>query len=500
MKIAFCEFHQETNSFNPILTTLDGYKQGGLYEGEDIITHLKGKPKEADGMIRAIEEVGGEIVPILSMYSQSGGTVKQEVVDFFLGKVIPAIKAAMPLDGVFVGLHGATQSTGSDDVCGDILRAIRETVGPDCVIAASTDLHANVTEVMVRNADFISGYQTYPHSDFSNTGYRAAKLGLAKIMKTADYKMAWASIPMIAPASSYTTLHGAFKEVEDYALSLIQSGELADCSVYQMQPWLDVNPGFTSVLTIAEDEQKALACANEIAKRLFNARHAFVQKLSTIEEVVSEAEKNFTGKPYVLVDSSDSPNAGATGDSAAVIGTIMEMNSDVKAGIYLNDDAAVAKAFELGVGGTGTFTIGSTLDQAYAKPVTLEARVVSLHDGIYMEEGVQRGNIRNVGLTAVLHARNMDILVCHNVFAPGDPQMYRHFGIEPLFYQLVSVKACTSWRAAYEPMAAKAFETDTPGDASLNLMRLNYTHLPKTHFPFSEITEADIRKAEIVTK
>ena len=73
--------------------------------------------------------------------------------------------------------------------------------------------------------------------------------------------------------------------------------------------------------------------------------------------------------------------------------------------------------------------------------------------------------------------------------------MYRHFGVEPTFCQLVSVKACTSWRAAYEPMAEKVFETDMPGNAPLNLFRATYTHLPKHFYPFEEITEADIKKA-----
>ena len=496
MRIALCEFHQETNSFNPVKTTFADYRKVGIYEGTEMF-QMRGQTSAMSGKFAAIDEVrGAEIIPLLSMTAQSGGTVEHDVVDYFLGKVLPGLKASLPLDGVFVGLHGATQSDVSDDVCGDILEAIREVVGEDCVITASTDLHANVTGKWIKYADYVSGYQTYPHVDFYETGYRAAKAGLAKIMKTQDLKMAWASVPMIAPASSYTTMHGPFKEVMDYAKGLVKSGELFDFTIYQMQPWLDVSPAQSSILTICTDLEKAKAYANDLAERLFNARTGFVQKLCQVDDVIAEAEQNRTGKPYVLVDSSDSPNAGATGDSAALLEAIGRLNSDVKAALYLNDIPAAEHAFEMGVGAEGTFTVGAYLDSSASSPVTIDARVVSLHDGYYTQEGpAERGKVNFIGKTAVIHWRNTDIVLCGNVLAPGDPQMYRHFGVEPTFCQLVSVKACTSWRAAYEPMAGKVFETDMPGNAPLNLFRAVYTHLPKHFYPFAEITEADIKKA-----
>lgn len=496
MKIALCEFHQETNSFNPIKTTLADYKKVSFYEGDEIY-QLREKPVAMAGKFAAIEEAGGaEIIPLLSMMAQSGGTVEHEVVDFFLSKVISGLKANLPLDGVFVGLHGATQSDASDDVCGDILEAIRSTVGNDCVIVASSDLHGNITEKWIKNADFVTGYQTYPHVDFFETGYRAAKMGMDKLLKKQDLTMAWASVPMIAPASSYTTMHGPFKEVMDYAHSLVEKGELVDFTIYQMQPWLDVTPAQSSILAISADPEKAKTYANDLALRLFNARTGFVQKLWQVDDVIAEAEQNQTGKPYVLVDSSDSPNAGATGDSAALLEAIEKRDSGIKAALYLNDIPASEHAFELGVGAEGTFTIGAYLDKKASSPVTIKARVVSLHDGFYTQEGpAQRGKVNFVGKTAVIHWRNTDIVLCGNVLAPGDPQMYRHFGVEPVFYQLVSVKACTSWRAAYEPMAGKIFETDMPGNAPLNLFRAEYTHLPKHFYPFEEISESDIRKA-----
>lgn len=501
MKIALCEFYQEIDSFNPISTTFADYKQGGIFEGEELLLYHRYQPTSLHGMITAIEEYGGTILPIIAMSAQSGGPIEQSVLDFFIDKTLSALRIGLPLDGVFVSLHGATQTTEIDDVCGEILEKIRNTIGPDIVISVSVDLHGNISEKMVRNADFICGYDTYPHVDIYETGYRAAKFGLMKISGEKSLKMAMASIPMIAPASAYSSVRGVFKDVMDQALSLVTDKKIADISVFMMQPWLDVFPAQSTILCIADNAETAKYYANKVAQHLFSVRHEIIQDLWAMEDVFAQAESNDSGKPYILVDASDSPNAGATGDSAALLELIQRHDSSVRAALYVTDDHAVDQAFRIGIGGEGSFTIGASRDPNASNPVTITAKVVSLHDGVFLQEGpAQRGALYDIGHCAVLHWKNTDILVCHTIFASGDPQIYRHFGIEPTFYQLVNVKACTSWRAAYEPMAEKIFETDTPGNAPLNLFRLKYTHLPRHFYPFEEIGEKDIRAAEIFTE
>ncbi|NMA12554.1 MAG: M81 family metallopeptidase [Chloroflexi bacterium] len=496
MRIAIFEIRQETNTFNPVITKIEDYEQGGIFEGVDMYKSLKGTSSSVNGMFSAIEEIKGEIIPIYSMIAQSGGCVEHSVIDHFIEKITIGIEENLPLDGVFVSLHGATQSTMIDDVCGMILEKTRNLVGENSVISVSTDLHANVTEKMARNADFICAYHTYPHVDFFETGYRAAKLGITKILGNKNLKMAWVTVPMIVPASSYTTLHGPFSELMSYCESLIESGELYDFSIHQMQPWLDVKIGGSAIITVATDIIKAKSYAEKIAKKLMSNRHEFSVSLYSIDEVIWEAEKNKSGKPYILVDAADSPNAGACGDSAEVLSRILELGSDVKTAFYINDSKAVEKAFLVGVGNTDQFSIGSTIDQVSSKPVLVEALVRSLHDGIFTQEGPSGRFLKNnIGRTAVLSVGNIDIIVCKSILAPGDPQIYRHFGIEPTFYQLVNIKANTSFRVAYEPISEKIFETDTPGVGTSILEKLPYKRIPRTFFPFSEIDETSIKSS-----
>jgi len=488
-----CEFHQETNSFNPVTTTFEDFERSGVLEGKEMVRVRGSGPTAVAGMCQSIREAGALALPILSMSSQSGGRVEQAVLDTFLGKTLSVIRESMPVDGVFVSLHGATQTTEHDDACGMILRALREKVGEAAVIAASCDLHANVTSTMIKNADVICGYHTYPHVDFFETGYRAGKLGIDCLLRRQNLKMVCVRIPMIAPASGYTTLHGPFRELMAYGASLVKEEELVDFSIFQMQPWLDVEEGGSTVLAVAREYGAAERHAVDLAKRLLELRREFKPLLHEIDEVIDLAEANKSGKPVILVDSADSSNAGATGDSVAVVRRLLERESNLKTAFVLSDAPAAELAHSMGVGSKAVFSMGGAKDPSRSAPITVEAYVKSLHDGVFCQEGpAGRGLVRNIGRTAVLSGGNIDMVVCHSVVGNGDPQLYRAFGIEPTFYQLVVVKACTSYRAAYRELAATICDTNTPGAASVELLSLNFQKIPHSFYPFSDLDDYQI--------
>lgn len=492
MRIVIGEFRQETNSFNPIVSTMDFWKKGGIFEGKDIYTSLENKPCSIAGIIKALREVeeNMEIVPGISMSCQSGGPTDQSVMDYFLKKFLPIIQENVPVDGIFLSFHGALQTLKYDDAEGVILEKIRSIVGSKTVIAIATDLHAYISDRMLKHADVITGYHTYPHIDMFETGYRAAKLGLDYLLNGIEPKMVCVKIPMIVPAGAYNTIYGPFKELMEYGQTLVKNGTIRDFSIFQMQPWLDVSEGKSSVLVIAKDYKTAEIYARKLAQRLFDLRSEFKLNQYSIDEVIDIAEKNQTGKPVILVDSADSCNAGAPGDSMAVVDRLLERGSSIKVATVVNDIPAANLAHKIGVGSKSIFSIGGTRDPK-AKCIRAEGYVKSLHDGVFIEEvSGRRGMVNSVGPTAVIKIGNIDIVVCHYMAASGDPQLYRAFGVEPTFYQLVIVKACTSFRAAYSLFADVICETDTPGAASGNLKSLEYKNLPiGSFYPWSNLDD-----------
>jgi len=488
LKILICGFYQETNSFNPIITDMENFKQGGIFEGQELISQFKGKQCQLGGIIDAVLEAKGGIIPGYSMTSQSGGMVNNEVLVHFLTKMLQVIRENKTIDGLFCAFHGATQTTQNDDAFGTILEAFRNAVGENVVITASCDLHANVTEKAVQNADFICGYQSYPHIDSYETGFRSASIGIRRICNKENLYMAHTLIPMIVPANGYTSISGLFYDLLQKGKNLVNEGKICDFTIFQMQPWLDVSVGGSSVLVIADTEKAAKKYTRELAAALWEQRDNFWPDLWDIADILDLAAKNKTGKPVILVDSADSTNAGATGDSPVVLKEILEYQKPIKAAFLLDDDKAVQQAERIGVGNKGTFYLGGTKAPDLYNPVEVQAVVRSIHDGEFLQEGpAGKGINRSVGKAAVLSVGSVDIMVCKNAVGNGDPQLYRHFGIEPIFYQMVTVKANTSFLAAYRHIASNICWADTPGAASANLLRLNFQRLPHGFYPFDDL-------------
>src|SRR6185436_13289565 len=109
--------------------------------------------------------------------------VTKDAFDRITGEMVANLEKALPVDGVYLDLHGAMVSEEFEDGEGEILRRVREVVGPRVPVVASLDLHANVTPAMVQHADGMVAYRTYPHVDMAETGARAARL-LDQILRT----------------------------------------------------------------------------------------------------------------------------------------------------------------------------------------------------------------------------------------------------------------------------------------------------------------------------
>jgi microcystin degradation protein MlrC len=476
MKILVTELRQESNSFNPRLSGLAHWKSGWLLEPEDVRETLREVECAVGGMIEVLEAspYQPEIVFGPAFCAQSGGTAETEVMDAFWRRLAPAIEANLPLDGVFFSFHGALQTTDFDDAEGEIVRRVREFVQPGCILAASLDMHAYITESFAAAVDIICGYHTYPHVDFAETGRRAARLGLAAIARSSAPEMAWSSVPMMVSASAYNTLSGPFRDLSLYAQHLVDRGELLDFSIFQMQPWLDVSEPNSATVAIASDPEKAERYARDLAERLYGLRHAFSPKLSSVDFIIDRAEDPTSTKPVILVDSADSPNAGAPGDSMAVARRLLERGSTARSATVVSDPRATALAFEVGVGGSAEFAIGGHVDTSAVR-ITAIGYVRSLHDGEFRQEFVGHGGrISRIGRSAVVRFGKLDVLVCQTIVSPGDPQLYRGFGIEPLMYDLVVVKANTSFRVGYAKIAGEIYDADTPGAAAPGLLRLPF--------------------------
>jgi hypothetical protein len=165
-----------------------------------------------------------------------------------------------------------------------------------------------------------------------------------------------------------------------------------------MQLWLDVWRPNSATVAIADNPEKAARYGRDLAERLCGLRHAFAPKLSSIDFIIDRVEDPTAPKPVILVDPADSPNAGAPGDSMAVARRVLERGSTARSAAVVSDPAAVARVFEVGVGGLAEPRIGGHADTSASAPSGRSGMCVPVHDGESRQEFVgHEGRISRIG-------------------------------------------------------------------------------------------------------
>lgn len=481
-RILVCEYHQESNTFNPMTSPLSKFSPGLGYEGEKVYNARMSTRSAIHGAVDAITAAGAEAIPTAFFTASSGGRMDDAVLQLACDRMRYYVENSGDFDGVYVDLHGATCTESYDDASGEFLRVLRELIG-DKPMTASCDLHANITTLMLQKADAISGYQSYPHVDHYETGHRAASL-LMKLLAGEKFTTATVSVPMLIPPSGYTTMVDPFKSIIARGKQMVAEGKLLDFSTFAVQPWLDIPEIASTAMAVAEDPTVAKACAEELAQMLFDARDASQPELYSVDAIIDIAEANKEDKPVILCDSADSPNGGAVGDSPVVAMRLLERGSNLRGAMFIKDPKAVEQAFALGVGSEADFVVGAAFTPGMPGPLKAVGKVRSLHDGYFRLEGpANRGALGYIGRAAVVSFGNVDILLCETPSKSGDPQLFRHFGIEPTLYDLIEVKANTSFRVPYSKISDLIYVADTPGAGASNMLQFQWKNLPKGMYP-----------------
>lgn len=166
MRLFAATIATETNTFSPLPTSLEAYKECVfLRPGE----HPDDTPLMCTAPLwvaRKRAKVDGFTLIEGSCFAASpAGTTNRKDYEFMRDEILDQLKAAMPLDGVLLGLHGAMVAHGYEDVEGDIIERARAIVGPKCVIGVELDPHCHLTLRRVKFADIIVLYKEFPHTD-----------------------------------------------------------------------------------------------------------------------------------------------------------------------------------------------------------------------------------------------------------------------------------------------------------------------------------------------
>ena len=178
-RIAVGGFQHETNCFVPKRTDFAYFAahrdRPPLVRGQEVFDWLADTSIGLSGFMADMADQH-TLVPLLWTSGGAGGYVTRDAFERIAGELIGGLSREMPVDAIYLDLHGAMVTEDFEDAEGELLRRVRAAVGRELPLVISLDYHANVTPAMVEYCDGMAAYLTYPHIDRPETGQRAAKL------------------------------------------------------------------------------------------------------------------------------------------------------------------------------------------------------------------------------------------------------------------------------------------------------------------------------------
>lgn len=488
MRIAVAEIAQETDSFSPMVTDLRDFETYGLFYGEELIERMRGVGP-IGGLLEVVAEQREqvELVPIVRAWASAGGTIAAETIEFLLARLIRGLREALPLDAVYLSLHGAASSQRDDDVEGYVLEAVREVLGKEIPIVCPLDHHANVTARMMRYANVVVGHETQPH-DPPATGRKAARIMFETLRGAVQPTMRWRKIPMITPQDQFLTSHGPMKQWFDLARELESRPGVIDVSPCPMQPWLDVAEGGWSVIAHTNgDASLAQSLADEMAEKAWALRAQFWDNERVAPALAVQQALAADSGLILLSDTGDSVYGGAPGDSTVLLRELLDQRPAEMALVPIVDPQALHAAMEAGVGGTIDIDLGGKVDSLFSQPVHLSARVAATSQGVTVNLA-DRG-ICDLRRTALLEVDQVKIVVLdHRSFAINHPVLYRHLGLDVSEAKLVVVKTASNFQF-FRPWCQAIIRVDSPGMTQSDLTAFDWKRLPRPIYPLDALED-----------
>jgi microcystin degradation protein MlrC len=373
---------------------------------------------------------GVEHLPLLHARAVPGGPVSRVAYEAFKGEFLDLLKAALPVDGLYLAMHGAMNVEGMDDAEGDWISAARAVVGPDVIVAASYDLHGNVSQRIIDQLDIFAGYRTAPHIDVRETMVRAWSMLIEALKSGKRPGVAWAPVPVLWPGERTSTEDQPAKGLYDVLPAFDRRDGVLDANLMVGYVWADEPRATACAVITGSDKAAAAKAAEEIALSYWNAREEFRFGPVTgpLDDMLDIAEKADTS-PVILADSADNPTGGGVGDRADVLNALIARGFDGALIAGITDRPAVEACFAAGKGAKIALTIGGSLDPS-SMPAKVEAEVLVLADAGTPAE--RQAVIRIGGITVVLAARRRPY---HNI---AD---FTLLGLDPASVRLLVVKS-----------------------------------------------------------
>ncbi len=490
-RILIAGYQHETNTFAPSLADWAAFTRGDSFpafvQGAAMQTQLTGVNIPIGGFIDAAKRQGWQLLPSCWAGAIPSSFVTREAFERIADTICADVQAARAggLDGIYLDLHGAAVAEHAADSEGELLGRLRAIVGPEVPIVASLDLHANVTHRMLREADALVSYRTYPHVDMADTGELAAQL-MARRFKAGQREPQHARrLPYLIPLNAQSTwmqpaqgLYEALAELDKRygtVLSFCMGFPASDFDECAPMVWGHGEQAAKAVealyALVAEPTQWQMA--------ILPAREAVIQALALAEGA---------GKPVVIADTQDNPGAGGDSNTTGMLQALLAQGAGKRypgqVALGLVYDAAAGRAAQVaGVGADIELALGTAVPtftgQLSDAPVRGRFKVLAVSDGrVTLKGPMMRGLSVNLGPSACLEIDGVRVAVVSGKKQLLDRELLRMVGIVAEQMRIIVVKSSNHFRADFQPIASHVLVAKAAGPMAADPADLPWKLLP----------------------
>ena len=494
LRVFVAGFHHETNTFAPSFADWAAFEAGGGYpawsRGAAMLARHQDAALSIGGFVHAARERGWSLVPSTWAGAMPSNRVTRDAFERIAGEIGADLATGLAqggFDAVYLDLHGAAVAEGFDDAEGELLERVRRIIGPSMPVVASLDLHANVTERMLRLVSAMTAFRTYPHVDMRATGARATAQLAARI-GGAPWHTRARRIPFLLPLNTQCTLMEPAASVIG-RLERLESElgiELSFAMGFAAADFTECGPVVFGHGHDAHAVQRGVdALHDEIVGRRREWALDLLDADAAVERAITLARPG--AGPVVIADTQDNPGAGGDSNTTGMLHALLRARAGERLpggaaiGLIHDPDAARA-ACAAGVGAALDLAIGHAVPTFAGTPseppVTGRWRVTTTSDGrVPLHGPMTAGMTMTLGPCACVERAGVSVLLATGKAQMLDLDLFRFLGVRPEVVPLLVVKSSVHFRAAFAPIASHILVARSPGPMAADPADLPWRHL-----------------------
>ncbi len=489
MRIFTAALATETNTFSPICVDRRAF-EASLYAppGMHPETPTLCSAPITVGRRIAVEK-GWEVIEGTATWADPAGLVNRRTYEELRDEILGQLRAAMPVDAVVLGLHGAMVADGYEDTEGDFLSRVREIVGPDILVCAELDPHSHLTAKRLAAADFFVYFKEFPHTDFVDRAEDLWRIaidtlegGVKPVMSVFDCRMIDVFPTSRDPMRSFVDKIMAMERSDTDILSIsVVHGFMAG----------DVPEMGTKLLVVTDNKpDKGSALARDLGLELFSRRGTFIMPQIDEKQAVSEAMAAAAG-PVVIADLWDNPGGGTAGDATVILQELLDRGANDTAIGTIWDPMAVQICMAAGEGAEIPLRFGAKSAPGTGNPIDGIVKIVRLVPNAEMRFGE---SFAPFGDAAHIQLDGIDIILNSTRAQSFDPSLFSVMGIDPRTKKILVIKSTNHFYASFSKIASQILYCSAGTPYPNNPARTPYRRARKDIWPMVADPFAEERK------